>query len=99
MEVERIPRSANDRADFLSRTVDYDDWRVKRDYFLLAEETWGPHSVDAFLFFQKLEKSKTTLNARKNRGKSCTFIKLVHNNENDSQFSFLSISFQIFYLF
>ena len=53
----------------------------------------------AFLFFQKLEKSKTTLNARKNRGKLCTFIKLVHNNENDSQVSFLSISFQIFYLF
>ena len=47
----------------------------------------------AFLFFQKIGKSKTTLNARKNRGKSCTFIKLVHNNENDSQFSFLSINF------
>ena len=52
----------------------------------------------AFLFFQKLEKSKTMLNARENRGKSCTSIKLVHNNENDSQFSFLSISFQIFYV-
>ena len=33
---------------FLSRIVDYDDWRVKRDYFLLAEEKWGPHSVDRF---------------------------------------------------
>ena len=48
LEVEWIPRSANDKADFLSRIVDYDDWRVKRDYFLLAEETWGPHSVDRF---------------------------------------------------
>ena len=28
--------------------MDYDDWRVKRDYFLLAEEKWGPHSVDRF---------------------------------------------------
>ena len=48
LEVEWIPRSANDRADFLSRVVDYDDWRVKRDYFLLVEEKWGPHSVDRF---------------------------------------------------
>ena len=48
LEVEWIPRSANDRADFLSRVVDYDDWRVNRDYFLLAEEKWGPHSVDRF---------------------------------------------------
>ena len=36
LEVEWIPRSANDKADFLSRIVDYDDWRVKRDFFLLA---------------------------------------------------------------
>jgi len=48
LEVEWIPRSANDRADFLSRIVDYDDWRVKRDYFLLAKKKWGPHSVDRF---------------------------------------------------
>ena len=48
LEVEWIPRSANDRADFLSRVVDYDDWRVNRDYFLVAEEKWGPHSVDRF---------------------------------------------------
>ena len=48
LEVEWIPRSANDRADFFSRVVDYGDWRVKRDYFLLAEEKWGPHSVDRF---------------------------------------------------
>lgn len=47
-EVEWIPGSANDRADFLSRIVDYDDWRVNRDCFLLAEEKWGPHSVDRF---------------------------------------------------
>ena len=28
--------------------MDNDDWRVKTDYFLLAEEKWGPHSVDWF---------------------------------------------------
>ena len=48
LEVEWIPRSANARADFLSRVVDYDDWHVKREYFLMAEVKWGPHSVDRF---------------------------------------------------
>ena len=48
LEVEWISRSANDRADFLSRIVDYDDSRLKRDYFFLAEEKWGPQSVDRF---------------------------------------------------
>ena len=46
--MEWIPRSTNDRADFLSRIVDYDDWRVKRDYFLIAEAKSGPHFVDRF---------------------------------------------------
>ena len=50
LEVEWIPRSANDRADFLSRVIDYayDDWQVKKEFFLLAEGKWGPHSVDRF---------------------------------------------------
>lgn len=48
LEVEGIPRSVNDRAAFLSGIVDYDDWRVKMENFLLAEEEWGPHSVDRF---------------------------------------------------
>ena len=48
LEVEWIPRSANDRADFFSKIVDYDDWRVRREYFLLVEKKWGPHSVDRF---------------------------------------------------
>jgi len=48
LEVEWIPRSANDRADFLSRVIDYDDRRIKRDNFLMAEGKWGSHSVDRF---------------------------------------------------
>lgn len=37
LEIEWILRSANDRANFLSRIVDYDNWQGKRDYFLMAE--------------------------------------------------------------
>ena len=38
LEVEWIPRSANDRADFLSRVMDYDDWR---DHFLFGRGEMG----------------------------------------------------------
>ena len=48
LEVKWIPRFSYDRADFLSIIVDCDDWQVKRDYFLMAEGKWGPHSLDQF---------------------------------------------------
>jgi hypothetical protein len=31
IDVEWIPRSKNDQADFISRIVDYDDWGVSDD--------------------------------------------------------------------
>lgn len=51
LEVEWIPRSTNDRADILSKVIDYNDWQIKRDNFLMAdrEAKWGPHSVDWFV--------------------------------------------------
>ena len=35
MEVEWIPRTQNERADYLSNIVDYDDWTVRDCYFML----------------------------------------------------------------
>ena len=35
MEVEWIPRTQNERADYLSNIVDYDDWIVRDCYFML----------------------------------------------------------------
>lgn len=49
LEIEWIPRSVNNIADFFRRIVDNDDCRVKRDYFLSAEEKWGSHSEDRFV--------------------------------------------------
>lgn len=48
LEVEWIRRSANDRANFPNRIVGNDNWKVKRDYFLMAEAKQGPHSVNQF---------------------------------------------------
>ena len=48
LEPEWIPRELNDRADFLSCVIDYDDWQLNPVVFSELEEAWGPHSVDRF---------------------------------------------------
>ena len=42
MEVEWIPRTQNERADYLSKIVDYDDWTVKVAIFMLLPLFWPP---------------------------------------------------------
>ena len=48
VEPEWIPRDLNERADSLSRIVDYDDWMLNPVVFADIESVWGPHSVDRF---------------------------------------------------
>ena len=43
-----IPRIENQRADFLSRIIDIDDWGTTVDFFQLLDCLWGPHTVDKF---------------------------------------------------
>ena len=43
-----IPRIENQRADFLSRIIDIDDWGTTVDFFQLLDSLWGPHTVDRF---------------------------------------------------
>ena len=40
--------SSYERADFLSRIVDYDDWYINPDVFAWLDLLWGPHTVDRF---------------------------------------------------
>ena len=51
IEMEWLPRSQNERADFLSRIVDLDDWSVNPELFRLVDSRWGPHTVDRFSSF------------------------------------------------
>ena len=51
IEMEWLPRSQNERADFLSRIVDLDDWSVIPELFRLVDYRWGPHNVDHFSSF------------------------------------------------
>ena len=48
LEVQWIPRTENEKADYISRLIDFDDWQITRDLFLSLEELWGPHTVDSF---------------------------------------------------
>lgn len=48
IEAELIPRSLNEKADYLIKVVVYDDCSVKNCYFHAVTSYWGPCSVDCF---------------------------------------------------
>ena len=48
LEPEWIPRELNEKADFLSRIVDVDDWYLNPEVFAWLDAIWGPHTVDRF---------------------------------------------------
>ena len=51
LEVQWIPRTENEKADYISRLIDFDDWQITPEVFLRLEELWGPHTVDCFANF------------------------------------------------
>jgi len=46
LEVQWIPRTENERADNISRLIDFDGWQITPEFFLRLEELWGLHTVD-----------------------------------------------------
>ena len=48
IEMEWIPRTENEQADFLSRVYDPDDWGLSHSTFQSIDRMWGPHSIDRF---------------------------------------------------
>lgn len=48
LEMVWIPRLENEKADYLSRIVDLDDWGISAYIFDLIESLWGPHEIDWF---------------------------------------------------
>ena len=47
-EPERIPRTENQQAHYLSRIQDTDDWMIQPTIFATIDLQWGPHMVDRF---------------------------------------------------
>ena len=48
LEVQWIPCTSNQQADYISHLIDTDDWQITEECFLLLDGRWGPHSVDCF---------------------------------------------------
>ena len=51
LEVDWIPRTCNEQADFVSRLIDLDDWEIKPSIFQTINDAWGPFTVDCFACF------------------------------------------------
>ena len=48
LEVQWIPRTINEQADYLSKLIDFDDWGVSREFFEFVDSLWGVHTIDRF---------------------------------------------------
>jgi hypothetical protein len=48
IDVEWVPGTNNDKTDYISRIIDYDDWCVVYELFMYLESLWGPHEIDWF---------------------------------------------------
>lgn len=48
LEPEWVPREENERADYLSRIIDLDDWFLNPAIFAQLDARWGPHTIDRF---------------------------------------------------
>lgn len=46
--MEWISRTRNQKADYYSEIVDFDDWCVSNDYFRAIDSRWGSFTVDYF---------------------------------------------------
>ena len=58
LDMEWIPRSLNDKADYISRIQDFDDWSINPQFFSWIESMWGPHAADCFAHTDNTQLSK-----------------------------------------
>ena len=58
LDIQWIPRSLNEKADYLSKIVDYDDWVITSKVFQLLEAKFGPHMVDCFADYKNCKVPK-----------------------------------------
>ena len=55
LEVQWVPRTENEKADYISHLLDFDDWQITHDLFVSLEKLWGPHTVDCFANYYTAE--------------------------------------------
>lgn len=52
LDVQWVPRNQNEKADSISRIIDYDDWEVTDQFFDFMSQKWGPYDFDRFASFE-----------------------------------------------
>ena len=58
LEIQWIPRTELQRADYISRIIDVDDWQISPSCFESLESSWGPHTVDCFANYYNTKLAK-----------------------------------------
>ena len=48
LELKWLPRELNDKSDYFSRILDFDDWGIAAVLFEILSKKWGPFAVDWF---------------------------------------------------
>ena len=48
IDIQWIPRTENEKADYISKMIDHQDWGVSWEFFNFLDEKWGPHTIDRF---------------------------------------------------
>ena len=81
LEVQWIPRTLNQQADYISRLIDTDAWQIT-DEFLSLDGLWGPLSVDCFANYcnHKLPKYLSRFWNRNSSGVNFLFQSLQEEN-------------------
>ena len=58
LDIQWIPRSLHEKADYLSRIIDHDDWEITPELFQFLEGKFGPHTVDCFADYKNCKVQK-----------------------------------------
>ena len=58
LDIQWIPRTENQKADYISRLIDIDDWQLTTEFFLELDNTWGPHTVDCMATYYNTKISR-----------------------------------------
>ena len=48
LDMEWIYRTVNQKADYITKIIDWDDCLVSHDFFLMIDKLWGLHTVGRF---------------------------------------------------
>ncbi|XP_033729279.1 uncharacterized protein LOC117318361 [Pecten maximus] len=57
LEMEWVPRAENEKADYLSRINDPDDWEISNSVYKQLDRLWGPFDIDWFASYYNAKHS------------------------------------------